>query len=208
MKTHVNNHLSSIKRRVSFTERDGKPAASVILSRQFGVEPDVLWNAITSRKRISSWFSPITGKLELGGSYEIEGNAHGVINACEALTRVSLTWEFAGDVSWVDLHLESNVRSSVSFELNHTAILSPHWDQYGAGATGVGWETSYLALFLHLLEPEQLMFDEEAFAASEDGKGLVSASSMAWAEASILAGADPEAAKAAAERTRAFYLGL
>ena len=157
---------------------------------------------------ISDWFSPITGELKLGGSYALEGNAHGVIQACEPLSRVAVTWEFAGDVSWVDLQLMSETPSGVYFELDHTSVLSPHWEQYGSGATGVGWETSYLGLYLHLIHPNEAKFDEEAFAASDAGKYFVSTSSKAWAEASILAGADSDSATAAAERTTAFYAGM
>ena len=208
MQVHVRDHLSSVKRRVHFTERDRKPAASVSLSRQFDVAPGVLWNAITNREQISEWFSPITGELELNGSYAIEGNAHGVIKVCDPFTYVALTWEFAGDVSWVDLRLINEERTGVFFELDHTSVLSPHWDQYGAGATGVGWETSYLGLYLHLMHPNEAKFDEQAFVATDAGKHFVSTSSKAWAEASILAGADSDSATAAAERTTAFYLGV
>ena len=105
MKARVKELLSSVDRRVHFNERDGRPAASVRLSRQFDVNPRTLWDAITTIDEIPKWFSPITGELELGGSYAIEGNAHGIIKACETLTHVALTWEFAGDVSWVDLDL-------------------------------------------------------------------------------------------------------
>lgn len=200
--------MSSVHRRVHFSERDGKPAATVGLSRQFNVNPHELWNAVTTIDEIPKWFSPITGELRLGGSYALEGNAHGIIEACKPPTHVALTWEFAGDVSWVELNLVTKVPSAVTFDLNHTSYLSPHWDEYGAGATGVGWETSYLGLYLHLMYPHESKLDEEAFAASDEGKHFVSTSSKAWAEASVVAGADSEATIAAAERTTAFYLGL
>lgn len=207
MKAYVSDHLASVNRRIHFSERDRKPTASVILSRQFGVEPRALWNAITSPEEISKWFAPVTGQLGLGGAYQIAGNASGIIKECNPLIHVALTWEFADDVSCVDLQLMRNAPSSVSFELSHTAVLSPHWDQYGAGATGVGWETSYLALYLYLQHPSESLFDEEEFVTSDEGKDFISKSSIAWAEASILAGADAEVTKAAADRTTAFYLG-
>ena len=200
--------MSSVKRRVHFSEREGKRAASVSLSRQFDVEPRVLWKAVTAIDEIPKWFSPVTGELKLGGSYALEGNAHGIIQACEPLTRVALTWEFSSDVSWVDLKFVNKTQSEVTFDLNHTSVLSPHWDEYGAGATGVGWETSYLGLYLYLMYPHESKLDEEAFVASDEGKHFVSTSSKAWAEASILAGTDSKAAIAAADRTTAFYLGL
>ncbi len=165
------------------------------------------WDALTNRERIPQWFLPITGDLKLGGSYALEGNASGSITACTPPTHVSLTWEFAGDVSWVDLRITATSADSVLLELDHTALLSPHWDQFGAGATGVGWEMSYLGLYLYLVHPNEDRLDEEAFAVSEQGKRFITGSSQGWANASIAAGIDATAAKAAAERTTAFYLG-
>jgi hypothetical protein len=45
------------------------------------------------------------------------------------------------------------------------------------------------------------------WAASEDGKRLMALSSQGWGEASIAGGTDEAAARAAAERTTAFYTG-
>ena len=208
METLIHSHLAAIKRHVRLFEKDGKPVASIQLSRHFDIGPRALWNAITSPEEISKFFGTVTGDLKLGGSYTIEGNARGVIEACEPLAHVALTWEFAGDTSWVDFRLDTESPSGVSFELTHTSMLSPHWDQYGAGATGVGWESSFLGLFRYLREPDEAKVDEEAFAASDEGKHFVSASSRGWAEASILAGSETKAALAAAERTTSFYLGI
>ncbi len=80
-----------------------------------------------------------------------------------------------------------------------------HWDQFGPGATGVGWELSFLHLAFHLGNPEGPKLDEAAFAASPVGRAFISGSSQAWARAAI--GTDPAAAQAAASRTTAFYTG-
>ncbi|MCY4128408.1 MAG: SRPBCC domain-containing protein [Gammaproteobacteria bacterium] len=208
METLIHAHLTAIKRHVRLFEKEGKSVASVQLSRHFDVDRQALWNAITSQNEISKFFGTVTGNLKLGGSYAIEGNASGVIEVCEPLTRIALTWEFAGDVSWVELNMNAESRSRVSFELTHTSVLSPHWDQYGAGATGVGWESSFLGLLRYLMHPDEAKIDEEAFAASDEGKLFVSRSSQGWAEASILAGTATEAALSAAERTTSFYLGV
>ena len=44
-----------------------------------------------------------------------------------------------------------------------------------------------------------------AFATSQDGKAIITDNSDAWGQASVVAGTDPEAARAAAIRTTAFY---
>ena len=91
--------------------------------------------------------------------------------------------------------------------LTHTAILSEHWDTYGPGAVGVGWEMGLLGMELHLTQPSAPKPDPEEFAMSPDGKALLTGSSEAWAQAAIAAGADPDSARAAARRTTAFYTG-
>lgn len=37
-----------------------------------------------------------------------------------------------GDISWVDVSAES-LNGAARLTLTHTALLSPHWDEYGAG---------------------------------------------------------------------------
>ena len=46
-----------------------------------------------------------------------------------------------------------------------------------------------------------------AWAVSEEGREFVGLSSRGWCEAPIEAGADPDDARAAAERTTRFYTG-
>ncbi len=208
MDINVDSHLNAIERQVELTERDEKAVSTVKVARSFNTSMQNMWDALTNRERISQWFLPITGDLELGGSYALEGNASGSITACTPRSHVSLTWEFAGDISWVDLRVSERAPDSVILELDHTAVLSPHWDQFGAGATGVGWEMGYLGLFLYLVHPNEDKLDEEAFTVSEEGNRFITGSSQGWANASIAAGIDATMANAAAERTTAFYLGI
>ena len=91
--------------------------------------------------------------------------------------------------------------------LTHTAHLSEHWDEYGPGAVGVGWELGLLGLALHLAQPTAPKPDDAAFSASPEGMAFITRSSEAWGQASVAAGADPDAARAAARRTTAFYTG-
>ena len=51
------------------------------------------------------------------------------------------------------------------------------------------------------------MPDEAALATSPDGKAFIAGSSEGWAQAAVAAGMDPDAARAAARRTTAFYTG-
>ena len=161
---------------------------------------------MTNGDRIPRWFLPITGLLEADGRYQLEGNAGGVSTACEPPSRFAVTWEFAGDTSWVGVHC-GDAEGGARLELTHTMLHSPHWDQYGPGATGVGWELGLLGLALHLERPDEPKLDEAEFAASPNGKALIEGSAHAWGEAGIASGEAPDVARAAANRTAAFYTG-
>ena len=206
MRFDVEGHLGAVARSVSSLEQDGQPARAVTLSRGYDTTVDDLWDAVTSRERIPRWFLPVSGELELGGRYQLEGNAGGTITACEPPSHFALTWEFAG-ISWVDVRVADAGDGSARLTLSHIAHLSSYWDQYGAGAAGVGWELALAGLAVHLAQPAEPKPDEAAFAASPDGRTFIAGSSERWGEAAIAAGMDPDAARAAARRTTAFYTG-
>ena len=201
------SHLTAVQRSVSSLERDGQPARAVILSRAYATTVDDLWDVVTNQDRIPRWFLPVSGKLELGGRYQLEGNAGGVITACERLSHFALTWGFAGDVSWVEVSVSDAGNSRARLTLTHTALLSEHWSEYGPGATGVGWELGLMGLAIHLAQPDEPMPDEAAFAASTEGRAFIAGSSEGWEQAAVAAGEELAAAHAAAMRTTAFYAG-
>ncbi len=201
------SHLGAAGRSVSLLERDGRPASAVTISRSLTTTVENVWDAVTNGERIPRWAMPISGELELGGRFQLEGNAGGVITECELLSRISVTWEFAGDLSWVELRISDGGAGSPQLSATHTAHLSPHWDEYGPGAVGVGWELALAGLALHLENPNEPKPDEMEFVTSPDGKAFIKGSSEAWGQAAILAGTDPGAATAAVRSTTAFYTG-
>ena len=150
MKFDVEGHLGAVVRSVSSLEQDGRPARTVALSRSYSTTVEDLWDAVTNGERIPRWFVPISGELEPGGRYQLDGNAGGVITACERPSRLTLTWEFGGDVSWVEVGLAVDGPGHVRLMLTHTAHLSEHWGEYGPGAAGVGWELGLMGLAIHL----------------------------------------------------------
>ena len=189
MNLDVECNLGAVERSVSVLHRDGKPARAVTLSRSYETTIEDLWDAVTNGERIPRWFLPISGDLERGGRYQLEGNAGGVITACEPLSHFALTWEFGEDVSWVEVRVSDEGAGQARLTLTHTAHLSENWDEYGPGAAGVGWELSLLGLRLHLSQPNEPMPDEVAFATSEDGKAFITGSSAAWGQVAVAAGA-------------------
>ncbi len=207
MDIDVETQLSAVERAVSFHERDGQPARAATLSRIFDTTLENLWDAITSQERIPRWFLPVSGDLKSGGRYQLEGNAGGLIARCVNLSHFALTWEFGGDVSWVEVNCSSQETNRAHLTLTHTACLSKHWDLYGPGAVGVGWEMAFLGLSLHIAAPAEPMPDEAEFAASAEGKAIIAGSSNKWAQASVAAGTESDAARHAANLTTAFYTG-
>ena len=207
MEFDIAGNLGAVVRSVSEVEVEGQPGRAITLARSFATTIDDLWDALTNGERIPRWFLPISGELSLGGRYQFEGNAGGTITECEPPSLVAATWEFGGDVSWVEVRLSDDGPGSARLTLTHSMRLSDQWDTYGPGATGVGWEGGLLGLALHFESPDEVVSDEAAFTASEEGKAFYAASSEAWGEAAVASGDDPAAARAAARRTSAFYTG-
>jgi uncharacterized protein YndB with AHSA1/START domain len=200
--------ISDTARAVSTRDHEGRPANVVTVSRAYSTSVDDLWDAMTNAERIPRWFLPITGDLRLGGRYQLQGNAGGTVTECDPPRAFSLTWEFGGAVSWVTVRLTGEGRDRTLLTLEHIAHPDDHWAKYGPGATGVGWDLALMGLAEHLtgkpkLEPAQAA----AWMGSADGKAVMTASSAAWADAAIAAGAPEDEARAAGARTTAAYTG-
>ena len=137
----------------------------------------------------------------------MEGNAGGRITECEPLSHFALTWEFGDDVSWVKVSVSEDGGDRAQITLTHTAYHSEHWDVYGPGATGVGWELGLVGLALHIAQPDDPMPDEAEFATSPEGRAFIKGSSDGWGRAAAASGTESATARAAADRTTAFYTG-
>ena len=208
MPMDLSRHLGAVTRSVANRMHEGRPANVVIASRAYDTTVEDLWDALTNKERIPRWFLPVSGDLRLGGRYQLQGNAGGTITRCEPPRRVAMTWEYAGQVSWVDVKLEATPDGRAQLELEHIALPDEHWDRFGPGATGVGWDMALSGLEQHIATRERVDPAEAmAWFGSEDGKSFVRHSSDDWCRAAIAAGAEQAAATAAAARTTAAYTG-
>jgi uncharacterized protein YndB with AHSA1/START domain len=200
--------IGAVTRTVANRERDGRPARAVVASRDYDTTPDDVWDAITNPARIPRWFLPVSGELRLGGRYQLQGNAGGEIIRCEPPRHLAVTWEFAGEVSWVTVEL-TETGGRTHLELEHIAYVDDaRWNQYGPGAVGVGWDMTLMGLDRHLesgaaVDPQQAM----AWLGSDEGKNFIHRSSDDWRRASVDAGTEARAAHDAARRTTVFYSG-
>jgi uncharacterized protein YndB with AHSA1/START domain len=205
----VTHHISSVDRAVGSRTLSAGEARTLTIARVYDTAPDDLWDACTNPDRISRWFMPISGDLRPGGRFELEGNASGTIERCEPPHSVDATWEYGGQVSWIELRLTPEPGGGTRFALEHIAHVGDDmWAQYGPGAVGVGWDGGVLGLTLHLAGGEPLDRGAvEAWQASDEGRRFFALASERWADASIAAGTDAAAAQTAAARTTAFYTG-
>lgn len=201
-----------VVRKVEDVTHEGQPARAVVATRDYATGIDDLWDAITDKARIPRWFAPVEGDLELGGRYQIKGNAGGTVTACDPPRRFALTWEFGGGMSWVEVEL-TQAGEATRLTLRHIAPLDDKseefWDKFGPGAVGVGWDLSLLGLAWHLEtgEPVQERFAEESWPLSDEGKAFATTSSDGWTAASIAYGTAEDAATRAGASTTAFYTG-
>jgi hypothetical protein len=211
----VNQHISAVQRRVGSRTLPAGQARVVTITRTFAAPVEDVWDACTNPERIPRWFLPISGELRLGGRYQLEGNAGGVVERCDPPGGVGVpgfaaTWEYGGETSGIEVRLVPGPADGTVFTLEHVAhVADAFWDEFGPGAVGIGWELGLLGLAGHLGAPGVPNPEHgEAWSASEEGRRFTVASSAAWGEAHVASGADPEAARAAADRTTAAYTAV
>lgn len=203
--------LGATFRGVDKGEREGRPTHIVRASRTYPTTQADLWEAVTEKKRIRRWFLDVSGDFKLGGRFSIEGNADGDITVCKPPNVLALTWEFGGNTSWVKITIE-NVEDGALLTLEHELPTDKkseaHWDQYGPGATGVGWEMAMLGLDGHLKASGQsILAAGQAWVEGDQGKATLRTWAEAWGKAHSRAGTPLQTAMEIAERTANFYAG-
>jgi uncharacterized protein YndB with AHSA1/START domain len=206
----VVQQINAVRRAVADRVLDVGEARSVTIARSYDAPIADVWDACTNPERIPRWFLPVSGELRVGGRYQLEGNAGGTIGRCDPPESFAATWEYGGQVSWIEVRLSPEGNGRTRFALEHITPSDDggHWDQFGAGATGVGWDLMLMGLALHLASGHSAdRNDAQAWSASAEGRRFMSLSSERWCDAAIAAGAEEGAARAAAERTTAAYTG-
>jgi uncharacterized protein YndB with AHSA1/START domain len=206
----VNEQINAVRREVGGRVLEAGAARVVTLSRSYPADLDDVWDACTDPERIARWFLPVSGDLKEGGHYQSEGNAGGTITRCDPPHGFDATWEFGGDTSWIELRLRGEGTGRTRFELHHiTRADDEKWPRFGPGALGVGWEGALVGLHLHLSTGQPV--DAAAmmsWAGSEPGRRFMTEASNGWYDASVAFGTEPAAARAAADRTAAFFTGV
>lgn len=195
-----------VTREVRQGSRDGTATRVTVARRTYATGQDDLWDAVTNPQRLPRWFLPVSGDLRVGGRYQLEGNASGTIEECDVPSSFAATWEFAGQISWLQVTLTPHEAGTI-LEIAHEAPVDPEfWAQFGPGAGGVGWDLGLMGLGLHL--DSGAAVDPEAAATwtgSPAGREFVELAAAGWADAAIADGDGVDEAQQAARRTVDFY---
>ena len=104
----VVHQINAVQRRVGARTLAAGEARTVVVSQTYDAAVEDVWDACTSAERIPRWFLPVSGELKLGGRYQLEGNAGGTIERCDPPKSFFVTWEFGGQVSWVEVRLTAD----------------------------------------------------------------------------------------------------
>jgi uncharacterized protein YndB with AHSA1/START domain len=137
--------LAAIHRNV--VRDDGAGTVSLALKRSYEADVEEVWDALTNPERLPRWFYPVSGDLELGGSFQFEGNAGGEILRCDRPNRLELT--FGGPESVVGVSL-AETGDTTTVELTHTVPLAMAGSGAGALFVGPGWDGALLGLGIYL----------------------------------------------------------
>jgi len=202
--------ISAVRRQAGGRTLEAGEARVSTISQVYDTGQDDLWDAVTDPERITRWFLPVSGELREGGKYQLEGNAGGTISRCDKPHGFAATWEYNGDVSWIEVRLVPEGDGRTRFELEHVAhVADEFWEQFGPGAVGIGWDAGLLGLAMHMADPaaprDQAAI--EAWMVSDEGKLFYRLSSDSWAEAAVADGTDPAVARERADRCYAAYTG-
>jgi uncharacterized protein YndB with AHSA1/START domain len=204
----VTHQISAIDRQVGSRVLEAGEARTVVISQAYDATVDEVWDACTNPERIPRWFLPVTGELKEGGRYQLEGNAEGTIERCDPPRGFDATWEYGGEMSWIELRLSDDGDGRTRFVLTHIAhVDDERWAEFGPAAVGIGWDLALMGLGLHMasgaaVDPAEVA----AWSASDEGRLFMQRSGEAWRDAHVASGLDPaDAAEAAATRTIAAY---
>ena len=150
----VNQHIGAVQRRVGNRTLKAGQVRVVTITRTFDAPVDEVWDACTTLERIPRWFTPITGELRVGGRYQLEGNAGGVVERCDPPRSFAATWEFGGEVSGIEVRVAPSADGGTSLTIDHVGhVADEFWEKFGPGAVGIGWELGLLGLAGHLGAP-------------------------------------------------------
>jgi uncharacterized protein YndB with AHSA1/START domain len=205
----VDHQINAVQRTLGTRTIDAGEAQVITISQSYDTDQEDLWDAVTDIERIPRWFLPISGDLLVGGAYQLEGQAGGTILTCDPPKNFTATWEYGGNVSWIDVSVSSDGPDRARLVLEHITDANDEiWREFGPGAVGMGWDSMLLGLALHLATGEAVdpSFGQQ-WLGTDDGRRFLALSGEQWYAANVALGVDPAAARELADRCLKAYLG-
>jgi uncharacterized protein YndB with AHSA1/START domain len=205
----VDHQINAVRRTVGTRTIDIGEAHVVTISQAYDTDPADLWDAVTNIERIPRWLMPITGDLTVGGTYQLKDHAGGSILTCDPPKNFTATWEYGGNVSWIDVSISNLGPDHARLVVEHIAQVDDETSRkFGPGAIGMGWDSMLLGLALHLSTGESVDPSEgQQWLGTEDGRRFLTLSGEGWYAANVASGEEPAVAREAADRCLKAYLG-
>lgn len=187
--------------------REDAPVASIEITRTYDGTVSEVWDALTTAERLPRWFAPVSGDLSLGGRFQIEGNAAGSVTECHPPRGFSTTWEFAGDVSWLDVEVAEVTPERTVVRIAHTVPTdNDHWRQFGPSAVGLGWDLTAEGLAMYLADGGgDVRAAGEAWASGPDGAEFLRRCGESWFAADTRGGTPEAEARPRADASVGFF---
>jgi len=141
-------------------------ARVAVFTRTYPTTIEDLWDACTNPQRLRRWYTPVTGDLHLGGSFQQVNMGTGTILVCDAPQLLKLS--LGGGADEIELRLSpSPDQRTTTLELQHATTLDAHsigGQMYDAiFSMGGGYYPRLLALDQHLRRTLPEDYDSTAF---------------------------------------------
>ena len=128
----VVQQINAVRRRVGTRALEAGEARTVIISQIYDAAVEDVWDACTSAERIPRWFLPVSGDLSSAAATSSRATRAARSSAVTRRTASSLTWEFGGQVSWVEVRLTAEAAERTRLEIEHIAHVSDErWAEFG-----------------------------------------------------------------------------
>ena len=151
--TSPDDSFRAVDRGLGTADRDGREVRRLTLGRAYPTTTEDLWAGAHRPRAGAALVPPADRRPQVGGRYQLEGNAGGEVLACDPPRSLAVTWEYGGQVSWVTVTL-TPAGDGTRLELVHDVPADEHWNTYGPGAVGIGWEMGLRGLAEHVASGE------------------------------------------------------
>jgi uncharacterized protein YndB with AHSA1/START domain len=159
-------------------------ARVAVFTRTYETPIEDLWDACTNPERLRRWYTPVTGDLRVGGSFQQVNMGTGTILVCDAprMLKVSL----GGGADEIELRLSPGPGDhTTTLELQHATTFDTHTiggQTYDAiFCMGGGYYPRLLALDQHLRSTLREEYDSAAFHLDPEMRPAIERGSAAMA---------------------------